>query len=226
MGGNGCSSMSSPVVISAKATHTATVIFLHGLGDTGHGWASAMASIRSNHTKYICPTASSIPVTLNAGCRMPSWFDLMALDISGPEDVDGIKKAAEIIHQLIEQEEKSGIKSNRILVGGFSQGGALALYSALTFPRPLAGIVGLSCWIPLHKEFPEAAVGKCDTPVFQCHGEADPVVPTDWGRKTSEILKKFMTNVQFKTYSGMFHCSSDEEMADVKEFIDKVLPPL
>ncbi|KOC70714.1 Acyl-protein thioesterase 1 [Habropoda laboriosa] len=79
----------SPVVIAATARHTATLIFFHGLGDTGHGWASSMGAVRSPHIKVICPTAPIMPVTLNAGFRMPSWFDLRSLEPSGPEDEEG-----------------------------------------------------------------------------------------------------------------------------------------
>ncbi|XP_063615538.1 acyl-protein thioesterase 1-like [Penaeus indicus] len=154
MGGN-ASKMAAPVVVNATAKHTATVIFLHGLGDTGHGWASAMAAIGSPHIKFICPTAPVMPVTLNNGFRMPSWFDLKSLDVDGPEDSDGIKKARDGIHQLIEEEVKAGIPHERIMLGGFSQGGALALYSTFTHSRTLAGVIGLSCWLPLREEFPQ-----------------------------------------------------------------------
>ena len=99
-----------------------------------------------------------MPVTLNNGFQMPSWFDLKTLDAAGPEDDEGIKKAANSIHSLIEQEEALGIASNRIAIGGFSQGGALALYSALTYTKPLACVVGLSCWLPLHKSFPAVSM--------------------------------------------------------------------
>ncbi|GAB6033484.1 acyl-protein thioesterase [Chamberlinius hualienensis] len=225
MGGS-ASNMSAPVVISASAQHTATVIFLHGLGDTGHGWASALSSIRSSYIKYICPTAPIMPVTLNGGCRMPSWFDLYSLDVSAPEDAEGIKRAANCIHQLIDQEEKNGIQSNRIILGGFSQGGALALYSALRFQKPLAGITVLSSWVPLHKDFPDAAIGNRDTPLLQCHGDSDPLVPPQLGQMASEILKKFMKNIDFKLYPGLAHCSCNEEMTDFKAFIDQQLPPI
>lgn len=109
--------------------------------------------------KVICPTAPTIPVSLNAGFRMPSWFDLKSLDVSGPEDEDGIKRATIMVHEMINKEISDGISANRILLGGFSQGGALALYSALTFAQPLAGVIALSCWLPLHKSFPAAK--KC-----------------------------------------------------------------
>lgn len=98
-------------------------------------------------------------VTLNQGFRMPSWFDLFTLDESGPEDERGIKEAAKLVHSLIDDEiENSNIPSERIAIGGFSQGGALALYSAFTYAKPLAGVMALSCWIPLRKTFPSVRV--------------------------------------------------------------------
>ncbi|XP_049777857.1 acyl-protein thioesterase 1 [Schistocerca cancellata] len=215
----------SPVIIAATAKHTATVIFLHGLGDTGHGWASGMGAIRSSHVKVICPTAPTMPVTLNGGFRMPSWFDLRTLDANGPEDEEGIKRATELVHGMIEQEVKAGIPSNRIVLGGFSQGGALALYSALKFPKPLAGVIALSCWLPLHKQFPAAAVANKDIPYIQCHGDCDPIVPYKWGQMTASLLKQFLRQIEFKTYRGMMHSSSDEEILDLKAFLEKVIPP-
>ncbi|XP_050699983.1 acyl-protein thioesterase 1-like isoform X2 [Eriocheir sinensis] len=186
------------------------VIFLHGLGDTGHGWASAMAAIGSPHIKFICPTAQVMAVTLNAGFRMPSWFDLKSLDVDGPEDGPGIKKARDNIHTLIEEEVKSGIPHERIMLGGFSQGGALALYSTFTHTKSLAGVVGLSCWLPLREEFPQAAISNTGAPILQCHGDCDPIVPYKFGQITSQIIKKFAGNIEFKTYRGMMHSSCEE----------------
>lgn len=120
-----------------------------------------------------------MPVTLNHGFPCPSWFDLHSLPTSANEEVtedeEGIEKAKRMVHDLIESEEKAGIPSNRILLGGFSQGGALALYAGLSYPKPLAGILALSCWLPLHKKFTphDANLG---TPILQCHGRQDPLV--------------------------------------------------
>lgn len=214
----------APVVLTAKAKHTATIIFLHGLGDTGQGWASAIGSLRKPHVKVICPTAPTMPVTLNAGFRMPSWFDLKALDETGPEDEEGIKAASIQVHSLIDGEIKAGIPSNRIILGGFSQGGALALYSALTFPQRLAGVVALSCWMPLRKSIPNVAKAPLDIPILQCHGDCDPIVPYKWGQMTASLLKQLAKNTEFKSYRGLSHSSSDEELNDVKQFIDKFLP--
>ncbi|KAF2356337.1 Phospholipase/carboxylesterase/thioesterase [Trinorchestia longiramus] len=218
--------MAAPVILNATAKHSATVIFLHGLGDTGHGWASAMGEVSLPHIKVICPTAPVMPVTLNAGFKMPSWFDLTSLEVDGPEDTQGIKAARDNIHQLIAQEVQSGIPSSRIMLGGFSQGGGLALYSAFTHKEPLAGVIALSCWLPLRAEFPQGATGNTEMAILQCHGDCDPVVPYKFGQITSCLIKKFAPNIDFKTYPGMMHSSCESEMKAVKEFIRARLPSL
>ncbi|KAM6976612.1 LOW QUALITY PROTEIN: acyl-protein thioesterase 1 [Aplochiton taeniatus] len=224
------SSMSLPAIVPAARKATAAVIFLHGLGDTGHGWAEAFASIRTPHVKYICPHARIMPVTLNMGMAMPSWFDIIGLRTDAKEDVSGIKKAAEDINTLIDQEVKNGIPSNRIVLGGFSQGGALSLYTSLTTQQKLGGIVALSCWLPLQSSFPQASASTAnkDIHVLQCHGEADPLVPLVFGSRTVEKLKSFINpaNVTFKTYPDMPHSACQEEMMDIKQFIEKQLPPI
>jgi len=118
-----------------------------------------------------------MPVTLNGGFPMPSWFDLYSLDANGAVDEEGLKKAQTLIHELIAAEEKAGIPANRIILGGFSQGGALALYSGLTYPKPIAGILAFSCWIPKHQDFVDGlSEGRKDIPILQCHGDVDPIV--------------------------------------------------
>ncbi|KAG8254581.1 acyl-protein thioesterase [Homalodisca vitripennis] len=104
-------------------------------------------------------------------------------------------------------------------------GGALALYSALTFPKKLAGAMALSCWLPLHKSFPAAlnAANK-ETPIFQCHGDCDPIVPYKWGQLTASILKTLVKSTEFRSYRGMMHSSSEEELQDLKSFVEKILP--
>jgi len=217
--------MPDPVVVSASAKHTATLIFLHGLGDTGHGWATSIAAIRPPHVKVICPTANKMPVTLNSGFQMPSWFDLMSLNADGPEDEAGIKRAADLVDKLIAEEVKSGVPSERIMIGGFSQGGALAVYTALHTDHKLAGVIGLSCWAPLHKDLPAGAKpANLNIPYLQAHGDCDPVVPYRWGQLTSTLLKGMLPKHQFKTYKGMMHSTCEDEMQDVKKFIATSLP--
>ncbi|XP_068189616.1 acyl-protein thioesterase 2 [Antennarius striatus] len=216
--------LAEAVTVSGK--ETAAVIFLHGLGDSGCGWADSLTEIRLPHVKFICPHAPKIPVTLNLKAMMPAWFDLMGLGPDSPEDELGIKKAAENIKAIIEQEGRNGIPPNRIMLGGFSQGGALSLYTALTYQHELAGVVALSCWLPLHQSFPSASSGHTNLPILQCHGEMDTVVPLQFGAMTAEKLKTIVNPhvLTFKTYRNLPHSSCPQEMKDVKEFIKKYLP--
>ncbi|XP_058475382.1 acyl-protein thioesterase 2 [Solea solea] len=211
--------------VSATEKETAAVIFLHGLGDSGHGWAECLRGIQLPHVKFICPHAPRIPVTL---CRnmMPAWFDLMGLTPESPEDESGIKKAAENIKAIIEHEAKNGIPPHRIILGGFSQGGALSLYTALTCQHQLAGVVALSCWLPLHSSFPLGSGGSKNLPILQCHGEMDDMIPMQFGAMTAAKLKSIVNPhlITFNTYPGLSHCSCPQEMATVKEFVEKYLP--
>jgi len=223
---NKATSKMAPVVVSPSGKHTATLIFCHGLGDTGHGWASTLAEVRQSHVKIVCPTANTIPVTLNSGFQMPAWFDLYSLDPTGQEDDRGIEKSKQIITNLIEDEINNGIDASRIVIGGFSQGGALSLYTGLSGKYKVAGIVALSCWLPLHKSFPGALnSSNSEVPIMQAHGDCDPVVPYRWGQQTSTAVKSFVKNHDFKTYKGLAHSSGAAEMQDIKQFLQSRLPP-
>ncbi|XP_041096713.1 acyl-protein thioesterase 2 [Polyodon spathula] len=246
--------LAEAVTVSGTERETAAVIFLHGLGDNGHGWADSMSSIRLPYVKYICPHAPSIPVTLNMRMMMPSWFDLMGLSPDSPEPGSAGSSLCQLIvcrgfmiynislslplsrpllspvKAIIDHEVKNGIPANRIVLGGFSQGGALSLYTALTSQHKLAGVVALSCWLPLHKSFPQASSSSANqcVAVLQCHGEMDPMIPVQIGAMTFEKLKSFLNpqRLIFKTYPGMMHSSCPQEMAAVKEFIERQLPRL
>lgn len=161
-------------------------------------------------------------VTLNFGMRMNSWFDLRSLNPNDPEDEEGIVAASKQIHELIAEQERQGVPHDRIMLGGFSQGGALALYAAFTYPKRLAGVAALSCWLPLHKKVPTSM----KLPVFQCHGDADFVVPVQWGAASSQVMSTFLDKAQyqFKIYSGLGHSSSSAELQDVLHFIRRQLP--
>nr|CAG4640862.1 EOG090X06CC [Eulimnadia texana] len=192
-----------------------------------HGWSSALAEIKPSFVKLICPTAPTIPVTLNSGFRMPAWFDLKGLDLSAPEDMEGINRSTAFVHSLIEEEVKNGIPASRIMIGGFSQGGALSLYSGLRANHKIGGIVALSCWLPLHKSFPDGLNGtNNDTPILMCHGDSDPIVPLKWGLETATFMKKFHKSVDFRTYKHLAHSSSDKEMKDIRDFINQRLPAI
>uniref|UniRef100_A0A8C9ABP4 Acyl-protein thioesterase 1 n=1 Tax=Prolemur simus TaxID=1328070 RepID=A0A8C9ABP4_PROSS len=169
-----------PAIVPAARKATAAVIFLHGLGDTGHGWAEALAGIRSSHIKYICPHAPVKPVTLNMNMAMPSWFDIIGLSPDSQEDEPGIKHAAESIKALIDQEVKNGIPSNRIILGGFSQG-------------PISGANRDISILQCH--------GDSDPLVPMTFGSLT-------AEKLKTLVNP--ANVTFKTYQGMMHNSSHQ----------------
>uniref|UniRef100_A0A8C8FYZ0 Acyl-protein thioesterase 1 n=1 Tax=Oncorhynchus tshawytscha TaxID=74940 RepID=A0A8C8FYZ0_ONCTS len=211
-------SLPLPAILPAAQKATAAVIFLHGLGDTGNGWAEAFAGIQTPHVKYMCPHSPFKPVTLNVGMTIPSWFDIIGLQTDAEEDEAGIKHVSEKTKTLIDQEVKIGITSHRIVLGGFSQDGALSLYTALTTQQKLEGMVALSCWLPLQYTLPQVSANSANKEmhVLQCHSEAVPLVPTLCN----------LSNITYNTYPRMPHSACPEEMMDIKQFIDKQLPPI
>jgi predicted esterase len=151
------------MTINSVKKHTASLIFLHGLGDSSRGWSSVFNMLSRNpklqHIKFILPNAPSQPVTLNRGMRMPSWFDIRSLDEEGMleeggEDQEGMLQSGLGVTTLIGKEVDAGIEGNRIIVGGFSQGGAIGLLTGLTSERRLGGIISLSSWLPMNKKMP------------------------------------------------------------------------
>lgn len=227
----------APLRFPAVGTHTATVIFVHGLGDSGHGWASAVENWRRrsrlDQVKFILPHAPSIPITCNGGFRMPGWYDIVSLDgtpesLRENEDETGIKASQAYFHDLIQQEIDSGIPADRIVLGGFSQGGAISIFSGLTAKVKLAGIVGLSAYLLLASKFkellPSPELNK-DTPIFMAHGTQDVVVPTAMGILSHDTLKESGYNVTMRTYP-MGHSACLEELDEVEAFLGTRLPPL
>eukprot|EP00794_Sanderia_malayensis_P004550 gene4550-5148_t len=210
--------------VPARAKHTASVIFLHGLGDTGHGWCQGFEEIAEPFIKYLFPTAKIQPVSLNLGMRMPSWFDIKSLNFNNDEDKAGIQEATKYLNGLVKEEIQNGIPAERIIIGGFSQGGAVALHAAFTSELTFGGVIALSTWLPLHATFPLASTGKnMTTPIFQGHGNQDPVVNHKYGVMTHEYIKKMNNNATFSTYAGVGHSSCNKEMSDVKAFLKKCL---
>lgn len=210
----------APAVVQARTQHKGTLIFLHGLGDQGHGWADAFSTeARHDNVKVICPHSAERAVTLNMGMRMPAWYDLFGLDATAREDADGIQAAAQYVHQLIDAEVDAGTPSDHIAVGGFSMGGALAIYAGLTYPKKLGAIVGLSSFFLQRTKFPGNFTANNATPIFLGHGSQDFLVPLQIGQMSENLIKQFNPHVEFHTYRGLQHSSSSEEMRDLKIFL-------
>ncbi|WWC91067.1 uncharacterized protein L201_006008 [Kwoniella dendrophila CBS 6074] len=228
--------------VSPKEAHTATVIFLHGLGDSGHGWLPVAKMLWNSFpgVKWILPHAPGIPITLNRGMYMPGWFDLSTLDNltdSKYDDEKGILKSIETTDQLIQQEIDLGIPENKIILGGFSQGGVISILTGLTTKRNLGGIIGLSTWVALnHKVDQIKSENANKIPIFWGHGTADQVVNYEYGQQSIELLTKKLgfpllpsgTNfkrpgLRFESYEGLPHSSSPEEIEDLKNWLTEAL---
>jgi len=219
--------MPAPFTIKASGTPKCVVIFLHGLGDNGAGWKQAFEEVRNSNVHYVFPNAPAMGVTLNFGMQMPAWFDIKSLEFDGTEDKPGIQLAAQNTRKLIAaQMEQHKLPSNKIILGGFSQGGATALYTALTHDEQLGGVMALSSWLPLHELFKERKENhslmkqKCE--IAQFHGDSDMMVKLKFGELTSKLLKSAGANATMKKYAGLEHSSSAQEMRDVKNFIDRI----
>lgn len=221
--------MASPFVINSTSKPLLLVYFMHGLGDNGAGWMQAFEEIRNPNVCYVFPNAPAMPVTLNFGMMMPSWFDIRALDFDGQEDKAGIQKAADKAREAVKElMEKHELSSEQVIMGGFSQGGATALYAALTHQDKLGGVLALSSWLPLHKLFVEEKEGhsltkqKCQ--IMQYHGSNDPMVKPKYGKMTNDLLKNAGAAVELTLYPGLEHSSCPKELNDIKKFIESKLP--
>jgi len=203
--------------------HTATVIWLHGLGDTGFGWAPVTESLALPYVKFLFPTAPTEAVTLNMGMEMPSWFDIVGLQPADKEDADGMLSSAAYLSNLVRAELEKGIPHDRIVIAGFSQGGAVAMTAGMMMmDKPLAGVMSLSTWLPTFVE--PTDVGKAQ-PVLMCHGDSDPVVLYSWGKASHQRALELGIQAEFRTYRGMDHGFCPEELQDVAQFLRKCLPP-
>lgn len=218
----------STLVRESGPAPDAAVIWLHGLGADAHDFEPVvpMLALGPNRPlRFVFPNAPVRPVTVNAGMQMRAWYDIGDLDPDGhPEDEGGIRSAAISVGALLNAEIARGIPAERIVLGGFSQGGATALFTGLRFPQRLAGIVGLSCYLPLARTLAaEITPANRSTPIFQGHGEADPVVPEWIGRASHEQLQAVNGDAEWRTYP-IPHAVIPDELADVRAFLDRCLP--
>ncbi|GAX75460.1 hypothetical protein CEUSTIGMA_g2903.t1 [Chlamydomonas eustigma] len=214
-----------PLVSEPSSPHSGTVIMLHGLGDTGSGWSDIAADFQSQlkHVKFIFPTAPQRSISLNMGMKMTGWYDIASLeDINQKEDASGLRESQRYVEELISKEVAAGIPSNRVVVAGFSQGGAIALLMLRSHLK-LAGVVGLSTYLPLRDQSPVVSEANLHTPVLMCHGDSDMVVRHEYGRQSFDQLQKLGVPADFKTYGGMGHSACPAELREFVEFLKRQL---
>jgi len=203
-----------------------SVIWLHGLGADGHDFEPIVPELDFKnrlHTRFIFPHAPARPVTLNQGYVMPAWFDIVAIDAESAQDEAGIRTSAGRISALIAREQERGVRSEHIVLAGFSQGGAIALHLGLRYPQRLAGILALSSFLPLADKLAgEVSAANRDIPIYMAHGEYDPIVPIQLARLSHQQLQALGYTVAWHTYP-MEHSVCPAEIADISAWFGRVL---
>ena len=215
------------VIVETAANPTCSIIWMHGLGADGHDFEPLVPELAipgMPAMRFVFPHAPVRSVTINNGYRMRAWYDIVAIDRRAREDGAGIAASAAQIGALIRAENARGIPTNRIAIAGFSQGGAMALHIATRCTEKFAGVIALSCYLPLAREFAtERSAANFTTPIYMAHGTQDPVVPIVLGEESRKILEATGYRVEWHAYP-MPHSLCEQEVADIREYLGRVLP--
>jgi phospholipase/carboxylesterase len=203
-----------------------TVIWMHGLGADGHDFEPAVPHLVAHGARalrFVFPHAPVRPVTLNGGMPMRAWYDIVRLNRGGPEDESGVRQSEALLHALVARENQRGIATEKIVLAGFSQGGAMALHTGTRLIERLAGIVGLSCYLPLaDKLAAEAAAANRGTPIFMAHGSFDEVIELRIAAASRAALEGLGYAVEWHEYA-LAHSVDAAELAAVAAFLQRVL---
>ena len=214
------------VEVGGEAQVDGTVIWLHGLGADGHDFEPIVPELKlAAHAdiRFVFPHAPVRPVTINGGVPMRAWYDVISLDKSGPQDEAGIRDSAASLLQLIERERERGVDASRIVLAGFSQGGAIAMHTAMRVPQRLAGLMALSTWMPLASTIGEEVVDNSESqprelPVLMVHGTFDPLLPLAAGQHAREIMQDAGFKVQWHEYP-MAHAVCAQEISEIRKWL-------
>ncbi len=207
------------VEIEPEGEANAAVVWLHGLGADGNDFVPIVPHLKVANARYVFPTAPAIPVTINGGMVMPAWYDITVMDLERRHDSDGVKRSAAHLAALIARENERGIPTARILVAGFSQGGAVATYQSLRHPERLAGCIALSTYLVLADSLEaERTEANAGLPVFVGHGVHDPMVPFVGGETSRDRLTALGYDVTWNSYA-MQHEVCLEEMQDLGKWM-------
>jgi len=217
----------STIIVNPPRTLESVVVITHGLGDSAEGFADVaqMFSSQMPNTRFVLPTAPNSPVTLNGGYRMPSWYDIAGLQDRSSERCEGIVESAEALRDILASAHEEGIPYSRMALAGFSQGGALSLYSGLQMPQEqkLAGILVMSGYLAGARHF-KLTPGLEGTPVLHQHGTSDPMVQFKWAEQSRDALVAMgMTDYTLEPYQGMEHTVIPQELRRGLSFLQNIL---
>lgn len=217
------------VEVTTGEAVTGSVIWLHGLGADGHDFEPIVPELDladEPPLRFVFPHAPIRPVTINGGMAMRAWFDIVALGASGPVDAAGIDDSCSLLESLLQREQSRGVDAARIVVAGFSQGGAIAIHTVARHSGRLAGLIGLSTYLPMPKRFAtdvaaNRALADRRLPIFMAHGTLDPLLPCQLGRASAAELRAAGFAVEWREYP-MAHAVCPQEIADVSGFLTAV----
>jgi phospholipase/carboxylesterase len=205
---------------------TAAVIWMHGLGADGSDFVPIVRELNLTGCpgiRFVFPNADSMPITINGGYVMPAWYDILGMDLVRKEDASGLRKSQQQIEALIQREIDRGIRSEKIILAGFSQGCAMTLQTGLRFSHKLAGLMCLSGYLPLQSTVTaEHHAANKTTPIFMAHGRGDGVVTIDRAEKSREFLKELGYNIEWHEYL-MQHSVCEEEIDDIGHWLQRLL---
>jgi len=214
------------ITIEPVITATSCVIWLHGLGDSGAGFAPVVPLLNLPHDhaiRFVFPHAPEQAVTINNGFVMPSWYDIKNEDLHNRADMNGVLQSEYLVRALINEQIDNGIKASNIILVGFSQGGVMSLFTGLRFEQTLAAIIALSCYLPIKDQLPsQLSAANKNTPILQHHGELDDVVPMSAGKMANELLINKGYKTQWKTYP-MAHSVMPEQLNDIGTWLTDCL---
>ncbi len=212
--------------ITPETPPTASIIWLHGLGADGYDFMDIVPQLHLPEAlgvRFVFPHAPQRPVTINGGYPMRAWYDIASADIPTVEDNLGIRASEKAIHALIQSEITRGIPVHRIVLAGFSQGGAIALHTGLRYPQPLAGILALSTYLPLAAELRnEAHPANANIPIMMTHGTEDTVIPLIYSQISRKALEDAGYRVEWRSYA-MPHTLCAQEIHDMGEWLRRIL---
>ena len=215
------------VRLSSTMSKSGAVLWLHGLGDTGAGWEGAFGALAKKF-KFHHPDAPVQEVSIEAGAKMTSWFDIVVwpLGLSEPEGPTGIDASVARVHAMLDDIEKSGTPTDRIVLGGFSQGGTLSLLAGLTYPKKLAGVASISGWCAYRADLPaKVHAANKELPVHFSVGTGDPIVTYPLGKASGELLQAILgDNLSNNAVNRGMHQPDRSEMQAVSQFIEACLP--
>jgi phospholipase/carboxylesterase len=199
-----------------------SIIWLHGLGADGSDFAPIADELKLPvPVRFIFPDAPLRPVTINGGMVMRAWYDIAAPDIDARQDAEGIRASQSLIEELVDREVEQGIAQGNIFLAGFSQGGAVALHTALRQTVPLAGVLALSTYLPLaDRAEDEALAATRNTPIFMAHGRSDPLIPCALGQNSRDALLGLGYTVEWHEYP-MLHSVCEEELRDIGDWLSR-----